>query len=214
LLTILPDDVYGTLFRGSSRVLHGTEIASGLRDLDRAIELDPDSPDVRFVVADAYTYGSRDPKRALAEATHALDGGLDTARVHAILAAAQLAFGNHAAAGMHFARHLELVTAELLTTTALEPAGSLSLDLVPGRVYEVPLPAEAGAAISVATSSSEITDSIAVLFAPDGSPVTGGDDEVGSFAAVAWEAAVTGTYRVRVASFEAIETGSLRMTRD
>jgi len=214
LLTIQPDDVYGTLFRGSSRALHGADVAAGLQDLDRAIELDPDSPDVRFVVADAYTYGIPNPKRAFAEATRALDGGLDTPRVHAILAAAQLAFADHAAAGTHFARHLELVTAELLTATALEPAASLSLDLVPGRVFEVPLPAAAGAVISVATSSSEITDSIAVLLAPDGSPVTGGDDEVGSFAAVVWDATVTGAYRLRVASFEAVETGSLRVTRD
>ena len=213
MLAIDPDDVFGTLFRGSSRLLHGVDVASGLRDLDRAIELDPDSPDVRFVVADAYTYGSPDSKRAFAEATRALDGGLDTPRVHAILAAAHLAFGDHPAAGKHFARHLDLVTAEPRTTAALEPARSLSLDLVPGRVYEVPLPARAGAAISVATSSSDVTDSIAALFAPDGSPVTGGDDEVGSFAAVAWEATVTGVYRLRVASFEAVETGSLRVTR-
>ena len=214
LLAIEPDDVYGTLFRGSSRALHGTDVAAGLRDLDRAIELDPDSPDVRFVVADAYTYGSPDPKRAFAEATRALHGGLDTPRVHAILAAAQLAFGDHAAAGTHFARHLELVTAELLTATALEPAASLTLDLVPGRVYEVPLPAAAGASISVTTSSSDVTDSIAALFGPDGGPVTGGDDDVGAFAAVAWEATVTGSYRLRVASFEAVETGSLRVTRE
>lgn len=214
LLTIEPDDVYGVLFRGSSRVLQGTAIAAGLADLDRAIELDPDSPDVRYVIADARTYGANpDSKRAFTEATRALEGGLDTPRVHAILAAAHLAFGDHVAAGRHFARHLEQVATEARTTTPLEPGGSLSLDLVPGRVYDVPTPAAAGSAISVATSSSDVTDSIAVLFAPDGNPVTGGDDEFGSFAAVTWPATATGVYRLRVASFEAVETGTLDVTR-
>ena len=215
LLTIQPDDVYGTLFRGSCRALQGSDVAAGLRDLDRAIELEPDSPDVRFVVADAYTYGAGpDSKRAFSEATLALELGLDTPRVHAILAAAQLSFGDHAAAGRHFARHLGLVRTELRATQPLEPGSSLTLDLVPGRVYEVPLPVMAGASISVATSSLDVTDSIAALFAPDGSPITGGDDEIGAFAAVACEANVTGVYRLRVASFEAVETGSLRVSRD
>ena len=214
LLTIEPGDVYGTLFRGSSRALQGSDVAAGLRDLDRAIELEPDSPDVRYVVADAYTYGARpDPKRAFSEATAALAGGLDTPRVHAILAAAELSVGDHAAAGRHFARHLELVTTELRTTQTLEPGGSLTLDLVPGRVYDVPVPAVAGSANSVATSSPDVTDSIAVLFDPGGGPVTGGDDEDGSFAAVRWNAAASGTYRLRVASFEAVETGTLEVTR-
>jgi len=58
------------------------------------------------------------------------------------------------------------------------------------------------------------TDSIAVLLAPDGTAVTGGDDEAGSFAAVSWNATSSGTYRLRVASFEAVETGTLKVTRD
>jgi hypothetical protein len=215
LLTIEPDDVFGVLFRGSSRLLQGTAVPAGLADLDLAIELDPYSPDVRYVVADAYTYGaSPDSKRALTEATRALEGGLDTPRVHAILAAAHLAGGDHAAAGTHFARHLELVATEVRRTTPLQTGGTLSLNLVPGRVYDVPTPAAAGSTISVATSSSDVTDSIAVLFAPDGNPVTGGDDDLGSFAAVTWAATATGVYRLRVASFEAVETGSLRVTRD
>jgi len=53
-----------------------------------------------------------------------------------------------------------------------------------------------------------------VLLAPDGTAVTGGDDEAGSFAAVSWNAASSGTYRLRVASFEAVETGTLEVTRD
>jgi hypothetical protein len=215
LLTIEPDDVYGVLFRGSGRVLGGTAVAAGIADLDRAIELDPESPDVRFVVADAYTYGaSPDVTRAFTEATQALAGGLDTPRVRAILAAAQLASGDHRAAGAHFARHLELVTADLRTTQPLEAGGSLALRLTPGRVYEVPLPATSGTTISIMTAGTDVTDSIAVLLDPDGTPVTGGDDETGSFAAIAWETAVTGVYRLRVASFEAVETGTLEVTRD
>jgi tetratricopeptide (TPR) repeat protein len=214
LLTIQPDDVCGTLLRGSSRVLGGGDVTAGQRDLERAIELLPSSPDVRYVVADAYTYGARpDPKRALAEASRALQGGLDTPRVHAILAATHLAFGHHAIAGAHVARHLDLVTTELLTTEPLE-SGTLAVALVPGRVWVVPLPATAGATLSVATSSADVTDSIAVLLAPDGTALTGSDDDAeGSFAAVSCDAASNGTYRLRVASFEAVETGTLEVTR-
>ena len=89
LLAVRPDDVFGTLFRGSAQVLGGLSTVLGAADLERAIELDPESADVRYIVADAYTYGSPDPERAFAEASIALDRGLDTPRVHAILAFAQ-----------------------------------------------------------------------------------------------------------------------------
>ena len=61
LLDLRPDDVYGNLFRGSSRVLKNAMRARGVEDLERAIALAPDSPDVHFIVADAYTYGLPDP---------------------------------------------------------------------------------------------------------------------------------------------------------
>ena len=113
LLAVRPDDVFGTLFRGSARVLGDVTTGLGVADLERAIELAPQSADVHYIVADAYTYGIHDPERAFAEASIALERGLDTPRVHAILAFAQLAFGNDGAAATHIERHLELVTTEL-----------------------------------------------------------------------------------------------------
>jgi len=66
----------------------GTSRAEGAADLDRAIALAPESPGVRFIVADAYTYGNvPDPQRAFAEASFELAGGLNTPRVRAILPA-------------------------------------------------------------------------------------------------------------------------------
>src|SRR5262249_22099984 len=98
LLGVAPNDVYGNLFRGSSKLLSGATRSQGAEDLERAIVLAPVSPDVRFIVADAYTYGQPDPSRAFAEASLALNWGLDTPRIHAILASAYLAFGNLPAA--------------------------------------------------------------------------------------------------------------------
>ena len=98
LLGVAPNDAYGNLFRGSSRLLSGATPSQGAADLERAIVLSPASPDVRFIVADAYTYGQPDPSRAFAEASLALAWGLDTPRIHAILANAYLAFGNLLAA--------------------------------------------------------------------------------------------------------------------
>ena len=77
LLQVYPDDGYGTLFRGSSRMLNGGPGPDdpAVADLERAIELAPDSPDVRFIVADAYTYGMPNPERAFARRRWPWTGG-------------------------------------------------------------------------------------------------------------------------------------------
>ena len=89
-----------------------------------------------------------------------------------------------------------------------------TLDLVPGRVFDVPIPALAGQTIDVSTSSPDFYDTIGILLAPDGTPVTGSDDSNFYFAALEWPAEVTGTYVFRVTSFEAVDTGELRVVRD
>ena len=213
LLDLQPDDPYGNLFRGSARLLHGSNKTGGAADLERAIALAPDSPDVRFIVADAYTYGASDPQRALAEATLALDWGLDTPRVHAIIAASYNAFGDLATAAAHIQRHNDLVTTELLPAPALASGGSLSLDLVPGRTFAIPITVAAGQTISISTSSRDFWDSIAVLQAPDGTPVVGSDDASKYFAALDWVADETGTYTLQVTSFESVSTGTLVVKR-
>ena len=213
LLDVKPDDPFGTLFRGSSRLLHGKTTAKGVLELDRAIDLAPESPDVRYIVADAYTYGLADPARAAAEATLALDWGLDTPRVHAILASSSNAFGDLLAAADHIQQHLEFVTTELSTTAPLSAGNSLTLDLVPGRTYAIPIAATAGESISVSTSSPDFWDSIAVLLSPDGEPVVGSDDDNAYFAAFDWVAQETGVYVLQVTSFEAVATGELVVDR-
>jgi tetratricopeptide (TPR) repeat protein len=215
LLDVRPDDPYGTLFVGSSRLLQGGPGPKerGAADLERAIALAPESPDVRFIVADAYTYGLPDLERAFAEATLALNWGLGTPRVHAILATAYNAFGDLLAGGTHIQTHIDLVTTELVTAPPLATGDSLALDLVPGRTYAVPVSATAGETISISTSSPDFWDSIAVLLAPDGSPAVGSDDENAYFAAFDWVAPETGTYLLQVTSFESINTGELVVTR-
>jgi tetratricopeptide (TPR) repeat protein len=214
LLAVQLNDVYGNLFRGSSRVLQGTKRAEGAADLEHAIALAPTSPDVRFIVADAYTYGSLpDPQRAFDEATFALEGGLNTPRVRAIRGASYLAFGSMAAAALEIRTHIALVTTELAGATPLAAGGSRSLGLVPGRTYAIPLAVAAGETVSVATSSKDFWDTILVLLAPDGTPVLGSDDYKGYFAGFDWVAPATGTYQLRVTSFEAVNTGELLVAR-
>jgi hypothetical protein len=214
LLEVRPNDVYGNLFRGSSRLLKGVTVPLGIEDLERAIGLAPKSPDVRYVVADAYTYGVADPDRALAEATLALNGGLDTPRVHAILGAALNALGEPSTAAAHINRHFDLVTTQLLTTSALGPDSSRTLSFVPGQTYEIPIRVSAGQMISITTGSKDYWDTIAVLLAPNGSPVLGSDDDNAYFAAFDYLALVSGTYRLRVTFFESVITGNLLVTRD
>jgi tetratricopeptide (TPR) repeat protein len=197
LLAAQPNDVYGTLFRGSSRVLQGTKRAEGAADLERA-----------------YTYGSlRDPQRAFTEASFALDRGLDTPRIRAILGASHNAFGDLLAAAAQIKIHLELVTTELVTTSPLAAGSSANLAVVPARTYDIPVAVAAGETLSIATSSKDFWDTILVLLAPDGSPVVGSDDYKGYFAGLDWVAPAAGTYRLRVTSFEAVSTGELLVAR-
>jgi Tetratricopeptide repeat len=214
LLEIQPDNLYGNLFRGSSRLLHGSSPASGIADLEQAIAQAPDSADVRFIVADAYTYGLSDPVRAFAEASLALEGGLDTPRVHAILAVSYAAFGDQLAAAAEIKIHIDEVTTELVPTSPLSAGASLTLALVPGRVYEIPVALTAGQPIAITTSSRDFYDSIIVLLAPDGTPVIGSDDANFYFAAFEWVAAQTGTYRLWATSFESVDTGEIVVARN
>src|SRR5262249_13924118 len=169
---------------------------------------------VRFIVADAYTYGQPDLERAFAEASLALAWGLDTPRIHAILATAYQAFGNLPAAAAEIQKHINLVTNEFVPASPLAAGTSLALNYVPGRTYEVPVPATAGETLSIITRSRDFQDSIMVLLAPDGSPVVSSDDFKSYFAGFEWVAVVTGTYKLKVTSFESVNTGVLTVTRN
>jgi tetratricopeptide (TPR) repeat protein len=215
LLVVAPNDLYGTLFRGSNRMLSNANKVQGAQDLEHAIQIASQNPHVHFIVADAYTYGQPDPARAFAEATIALNGGLDTPRIAAILATSYLAFGDMSAAAAEYEKHIELVTTQLVSAPALAPGSSIVVDLAAGRTFEIPIPAVFGQPISILTDSPthEISDSIMVLIAQDGTPVFGNDDFKKYFAGLVWNAEETGTYLLRVTSFEGVSTGKLSVTR-
>jgi hypothetical protein len=212
-IALRPDDAFGYLFSGSSRLLLGTTPACGEEDLEIAIGLAPSSPHVRFIVADAYTYGEPDPLRAFEEASLALGGGLETPRVLAILGACYNAFGDSETAASYIDRHISMVTTETLTTGPLTVGKSMDLEFVPGRTYEIPIPAAAGEALSISTFSHDFFDSILVLLAPDGTPALGSDDSRNYFAGIDATAGQTGTYRLLLTTFEGVSTGEMRVAR-
>jgi len=214
LLQIQPNSVYSNLFIGSSRLLKGVAQNKGIANIERAIELAPNSPDVRFIVADAYTYGLPDPQRAFAEATLALNGGLNTPRVHAILASSYLAFGDMSSAAEHIKTHIDMVTTEFVTTSPMDSDTTDALELVPGRTYTIPVSAVAGETISITTSSSDYWDTILVLLDPNGTPVAGADDDRFYFAELDWVAEKTGTYLLQVTFFESVNAGEMVVTRN
>ena len=176
--------------------------------------LAPKSPDVHFIVADAYTYGLPDPQRAFNEATLALNSGLDTPRIHAILASSYLAFGDMSSAAEHIKTHIDMVTTEFVTTNPMDANTTDTLELAPGRTYSIPIPASAGETISVTTSSSDYWDTILVLLGPDGAPVAGADDDWFYFAELDWVAEQGGTYLLQVTFFESVNSGEVVVTRD
>jgi hypothetical protein len=71
----------------------------------------------------------------------------------------------------------------------------------------------AGQTLSITTSSRNFYDTILVLLAPDGSPVVSSDDYVKYFAGLDWVDIATGTYSMRVTSFESVNTGELDTTQ-
>jgi len=214
LLDVQPDNVFGNLFRGSSRMLSNSNKAKGVLDIDYAIALAPNSPDVHYIAADAYTYGQADMQRAFNEATLAFNGGLHTPRVHAILATTYNSFGDRLSAADHIKAHIDLVTTEFVATGPISAGATFKLDLVPGRTYEIPVSVTAGENISIASSSKDYWDTILVLIAPDGTPVLGSDDTNAYFAAIDWNAEMTGTYKVQVTFFESVNYGQLVVTRN
>ena len=89
----------------------------------------------------------------------------------------------------------------------------MNLGVVPGRVYEIPITVSAGEKFSIATSSHDYWDTILLLYAPDGTPILGRDDDKAYFAAFERVAGVGGTYRMQVTFFEGVITGSLLVQR-
>jgi len=213
LLDIEPDNIFGNLFLGSSRILAGSAKNKGVPDIERALVLAPQSPDVHYIVADAYTYGIPNPQRAFNEASLALNGGLSTPRIHAILAASYNALGDQITAAEHIKIHIDLVTNEFVATSSITSSTTFHLYLVAGRTYEIPLTVNAGETVSIATSSKDFSDTILVLLSPDGTPILGSDDTNLYFAAFDWAAPTTGTYKLQVTSFESTSFGDLVVTR-
>lgn len=215
LLAMDPKNVYAHLFRGSNRLFAEEDVAGGEADLDRAIQLAPKNAHVRHIVADAYTYPRPDPERAFREASLALQWGLDTPRVHAILASALLAREDVPGAARHHRKHIDLVTKKHVDTAPLGAGSTVTLDLAPGRTHRIPLQVTAGERVQIETGSPspQIWDSILVVLGPDGTPVIGSDDHVDYFAGLDWSVPATGTYQMRVTSFEGINKGPLSVTR-
>jgi tetratricopeptide (TPR) repeat protein len=215
LLKKYPNDRYAVLMRGSSRVLSGTQSNQGLDDLDDAIRLDRQNPHVHFIVADANTYGAQDYNTAFVEANLALCGGLDTPRLHAILAVCYADFGNEAAAAEETQTHIAMVTTDYVNLPPLQVGEVEQRSMVPGQTLVIPIDVVAGEPIKIVTDSptGEIWDTILVLLAPDGTPLKAADDVIDYFAAIDWPAPAGGTYHLLVTSFEAVSTGELSVSR-
>ena len=214
LVTLRPNDLFPTLFRGSSRMLSRTAKAKGIADIEKAIATAPSNPNVRWIAADAFTYGVPDPQRAFDEATLALNGGLDTPRVRAILGTSYNKFGNTLAAADQINKCINLSIDELVPTSTIAKGTTVDLNFVPDMAYDIPFTLAAGETLSIKTNASDYWDSIAVLLAPNGTPVIGSDDDNGYFADFSYVAPAAGTYHLKLTFFEAVATGAMHVTRN
>ena len=215
LISIDNDNPYGILFRGSARLLSGEELTAGEEDFEVGLWLDPFNPHARFIVADGYTYGLADPQQAFVQASLAWAGGLDTPRIQAIFAACFEAWGAMPASAYFLRKHIDQVTTQLVIQAPLGNNKTRDVYFVPGLTVELPITIQAGKKLYIETSSpsDEVYDTVAVLLAPNGNPLTGSDDTNDYFAAFQWTAPVTATYRLRVTTFESVSTGLVRIQR-
>jgi hypothetical protein len=214
LLALEPDNRYANAFRGSARYFNEA-YEDGDADFAHALELEPDNPHLYFVLADAYTYGAGDTESALEAALKANELGLDTPRLNMILATAYLAAGDEAKATEYFAQHIESATTEMVETDPLAVGETVTLEIVPGRSYTLPLDVAAGETLTIITDSPDgAVDSMLVLVAPDGSLVTANDDTVELNAGLERQIAEEGTYRLLLTSFEGAGTGQVIVTRE
>ena len=214
LLELMPDNVYATLFRGSSRLFAG-DLEGGEADIARALELAPNSPDVHFIAADAYTYALWDLPRALEQATLARDLGLNTPRVNAILATAYMDQGDETRATQFFADHIAGATSEYVDTEPLAARSSITLAFVPGRTYRIPVEAAAGETLTLLASSEvDGVDTLAVLLDPDGTQVTSNDDYTDLNAGIVRQVEAAGTYTLVIGTFEGAGTGEVVLSRE
>ena len=214
LVAMRPNDLFPTLFRGSSRMLSGAAKAKGIADMEKAILMAPNNPNVRWLAADAYTYGVPDPQRAFDEATIALNGGLDTPRVRAILGTSYNKLGNSLAAADQINKCIDLSIDDLVPTSTIAKGTTVDLNFVPDMAYDIPFTLAAGETLSIKTDASDYWDSIAVLIAPNGTPVIGSDDDNAYFAAFTFVAPTAGTYHLKLTFFEAVATGTMHVTRN
>lgn len=210
-----PNNRYALLMRASSLLLSREDPQQGLVDLQRAISLDPCNPHVRFIAADAYTYGEHDYVEAYAQAQMAFAGGLDTPRLHAILAVCYASFGEELLAAEETMTHITMVATNYISAQPLPIGGNANWTLAAGDAIVIPIDAVAGESIIVTTDgpNGDVWDTILVLLAPDGTPVVAADDVVDYLAALNWEAPINGTYRLIVTSFESVQAGEMTVSR-
>jgi hypothetical protein len=210
LLEVEPDSVTALTFRGSAHFFM-EDVDAGSADFARALELDPDNPNIYFLIADAYTYAMPDTERALDAALTANALGLASPRLDAIFGAAYTALDDDAAAAAYYAQHIASATSAFIDAAALAAGESVTLTIEPGQTYIIPLDVTAGETLDVMTGGD--LDTIIALYAPDNTVVIGSDDRDGYFAGFTAQIDAAGTYRLYVTTFAAAGTGDLIVTR-
>ena len=213
LLDVAPDDLFGTLFRGSSRLLHGKTTAKGVAELEpgnRARSGQPRRPVHRCGRVHLRPARSRSC-RGRSEPRPRLGPRHCPRPRHPCRLAQRV---RRAVAGRR-AHRASLRPRHDRAHQHSAPGGRRSGDARsrPGAVVRHPDRGKCRADDLDLDVQPRLWDSIAVLFAPDGAPVVGSDDDNVYLAEFDWEAVATGTYVLYVTSFESVSTGELVVER-
>jgi tetratricopeptide (TPR) repeat protein len=223
LLALDPDNFYGLTLHGNNEFFLGDQEA-GEADFTRVLELAPDSADVYFIMADGYLYGLGDLENSLEAVTTATGMGLDTPRTDAILATCYFYMGDVEQALTYYAKHIERTSREAVAGEPLDQGESMSLTMIPGKTYHLPIEAEANETLTITVESviesdgamgeQNEVDSIMILLGADGLPVTGNDDNVGLNAGFEFTVTEAGEYTLVLGTFEGAGSGDVVLTRE
>lgn len=218
ILTLEPDNLYGLLLHGNNK-LFVEDVEAGEADFARVLEIEPESADVYFIMADGYLYALGDLERALEFATMAAEMGLDTPRMDAIFATVYFYLGEEEKALPYYLRHIEQTTLAFVDMDPLEKGQPITIDVTPGQTYRFPVEAAADETLTITAMSEaqagefDEVDSLMLLLAPDGTLVTGNDDNIELNAGFEYTVSEAGTYTLLVASFEGAGTGKILLSR-
>jgi tetratricopeptide (TPR) repeat protein len=211
ILELDPDNRYAYLFCGTLKFFTG-DLAEAEADLARVVELEPDNAEIHGVIGVTYIEIGQF-ERGLEYIRRAFELGADAPVLYVMRADAYAGLGDRQTAAGDYLRHIEAIATETVEGEELIPDEPVTVEMAAGRVFRLPITAQAGQVLSIRTRARpEVVDTLIVILDESGEPLAGNDDSPSLNAALnRVEAPVDGTYTLLVTSFNGVGEGEVEI---